>query len=314
MAALGSENVSIKGDADEAHVELELGDETYTRKLSRRSGSVVTSGDPYLEDPELADLFAFLLESNEARRAVATNADLRELIMRPVDTKDIQNEIDRLVEERESLKQERDEIDDLKGELPEVEEKRTQLKDQIEAKKEELAAKEEELEAADADVEETREEKSELEDKLEELRSKRSQLDDIRYDLETEQESLEALKQERRELEDEYDELPEAPVGEISELESEIDRLRQQKQQLEAEVNELQSVMGFNEEMLSDAGSFADLVPNDEENLTDQLVADDEVVCWTCGSEVAQDQIESTLSQLRDLSQSKVGEVNDFES
>lgn len=315
MAALGSENVSIKGDADEAQVELTIGDETYTRTLTRRSGGIVTSGDPYLDDPELADLFTFLLESNEARRAVATNADLRELIMRPVDTEDIQNDIDRLVEERKSLKQELDEIDGLKGELPGLEEKRTQLQDQIEAKKEELEAKEEELEAADTDIEETREEKSELEDKLGELRSKRSQLDDIRYDLETEQESLEALTQERRELEDEYEDLPEVPAGEISELESEINRLRQQKQQFEAEVNELQSVIRFNEDMLSDVGAFENLAPSgNDEGITDQLLADDEVLCWTCGSEVEQDQIETTLSRLRDLSESKVSEVNDLEN
>src|SRR6056297_1408031 len=37
MAALGSENVAIKGDADEAFVELTLGDETYTREMNRRA-------------------------------------------------------------------------------------------------------------------------------------------------------------------------------------------------------------------------------------------------------------------------------------
>jgi hypothetical protein len=35
MAALGSENVAIKGDADEVKVELTPGDETYTRTLYR---------------------------------------------------------------------------------------------------------------------------------------------------------------------------------------------------------------------------------------------------------------------------------------
>src|SRR6056297_2182841 len=95
MAALGSENVAMKGDADEAAVELTLGDTTYTRQLSRRAGGTITSGDPYLDDPELADLFAFLLESNEARRAIARGDDLRGLIMRPIDTDEIQAEIER---------------------------------------------------------------------------------------------------------------------------------------------------------------------------------------------------------------------------
>ena len=43
------------------------------------------------DDPELADLFAFLLESNEARQAVARGDDLRETIMRPIDTDEIES-------------------------------------------------------------------------------------------------------------------------------------------------------------------------------------------------------------------------------
>ena len=67
MAALGSEKASLKADADEGSVELEVGGETYTRRLARRDDAVVTSGDPYLEDAQVADLFAFLLEESEAR-------------------------------------------------------------------------------------------------------------------------------------------------------------------------------------------------------------------------------------------------------
>jgi len=38
------------------------------------------------------------------------------------------------------------------------------------------------------------------------------------------------------------------------------------------------------------------------------------VICWTCGSSVEQEQIESTIDRLRKLSQSKVAEVNDLSS
>jgi chromosome segregation ATPase len=316
MAALGSENVAIKGDADEATVELELGDETYTRSLQRRGGSVVADGEPYLDDPTLADLFAFLLESNEARRAVATGQDLHDLIMRPVDTEEIESDIEGLVEERKRLQDELAAIDDLKGDLPGLEEERARLQDEIEAKRTELEEKEAELEATDATVEETREEQSELEDRLEELRSKRSRLDDVRYDLETERESLESLKRERQELAEEREQLPETPVGDIDEVEAEISRLRGRKGQLEAEVNELQSVIGFNEEMLTEGESsaFAELTETETEDLTDQLLDEERVTCWTCGSAVEQDQIEVTVDRLRELSQSKVTEVNDLEA
>ncbi|MFC6724176.1 chromosome segregation protein SMC, partial [Halobium palmae] len=103
MAAVGSEAVSLKGDAEEGYVELRLDGERYSRRLRRTAEGVAFDGDPYLDDPELADLFAFLLESNEARRAVAREDDLRELIMRPVDTEGIRAEIERLRAERRSV-------------------------------------------------------------------------------------------------------------------------------------------------------------------------------------------------------------------
>jgi hypothetical protein len=106
MGALGSDGVSLKGDADEGRVELVLGEEEeniYTRTLAREDGMVVTGGEPYLEDSEAADLFAFLLENNEARQAVARGDDLREVIMRPVDTDAIQAEISQLETEKRDL-------------------------------------------------------------------------------------------------------------------------------------------------------------------------------------------------------------------
>jgi DNA repair exonuclease SbcCD ATPase subunit len=315
MAALGSENVAVKGDADEAAVELSIGDETYTRQFRRRGDGIASSGEPYLDDPDPADLFAFLLESNEARRAVAANADLREVIMRPVDVDDIRAEIDGLVERRDALVSELDELDSLKRKLPPLEEKRRDLRSQIEDKKAELRAKQDELAAADATVDESRDEASELDEKLDELGSKRSALDDARYELETEQESLEAITRDQRELERELADLPDVPDGRIDEIESEIRQLRDEKQRVTSRVNELQGAIGFNEEMLDDAESaaFDDLGDADDDDVTGQLLAADDVTCWTCGSSVEREQIEATLDQLRDRSQTAVGRAKDLE-
>jgi predicted ATP-dependent endonuclease of OLD family len=98
MAALGSEHVSLKSDTDEGHVELEIGDSTYIRTLSRTDDAtdptaISTGGEPYVADAELADLFAFLLETNEARQAVASSDDLRELIIRSIDTDTLQADL-----------------------------------------------------------------------------------------------------------------------------------------------------------------------------------------------------------------------------
>jgi len=317
MAALGSDNVSLKADAEEAHVELTIDGDTYTRTLQRRNGTVHTTGDPYLNDPTVADLFAFLLESNEARRAVVTDANLRDIIMRPVDTDEIQSEIDQLLNERRQISDELDELDSLKNRLPSLEEERTQLENQIEEKQAELEELEADIEQRDADVEQSRDDKAELENTLEDLRSKRSDLENVRYELETEEDSLESLRTEKQEVEDDYDDLPETPAGDLDEIESKIDNLRAEKQSLESEVNELQSVIGFNQDMLEDAGNgtFDALQTSDEsEDVTDELLPDDTVTCWTCGSDVEADQIKTTVEKLQALSKDTVSDINDIDA
>lgn len=330
MATLGSEHVSVKGDAEEGHAELTINDTTYTRTLTRANdsatgaASINTSSEPYLDksstEAELADLFAFLLESNEARRAVAQSDDLRDLIMRPVDTDAIQAEIDQLESEKRQLEGEIDQLDTLEDHLPELEAELTGLDGQIADKREAFEEAESELEDADADVDETREEKAQLEDKLDELSTARSALEDARLDIESEQKSIEALHEERDELEDNLDTLPEedeetaSPAAEIDDIETQLEQRRDQLQSLETTVNELQTVIQFNEDML-EGESASTAVLNalrggDEETstegnradaLTDQLLVDTDVVCWTCGSEVDQERIETTLDRLREV-------------
>jgi predicted nucleic acid-binding Zn-ribbon protein len=317
MAAHGSDDVSPKADAEEGHVELAIDGETYTRTVERRNGRLETSGDPYLDDPTVADLFAFLLESNEARRAVLTDADLREVIMRPIDTDEIKADVDRLLEQRRQIDEQLDDLDGLKDRLPALEEERTQLQDRIEEKTAELADVEAEVEAADADVEQSREEQAELEDRLETLHERRSEFDDIRYELETEQDSLDSVRADKREVDTEYGELPETPAGDIEELDARIDELRTRKQTLESELNELQSVIGFNQERLQESDSgFLDALDDGSENadVTDELLPDETVTCWTCGSDVEAGQIEATVETLQDLSQRRVGDINEIEN
>ena len=315
MAVMGSDDASLKADADEGRVELAVGDERYTRTFARTNGTVTTGGEPFLGTPELADLFAFLLESNEARRSVATGGDLRELIMRPVDTDAIQAEIRELKRERSRIDEELDDLSDLKAELPELERKRSRLEGDIEAKRSELATKEEDIAALDADLDETRAEKRELESRLNDLREKRSALEQVRSDIDLQQDSIESLRAERRELEDEREELIDAPTGEHAEIDDEIERLRGRIETLERELSDLQDVIAFNEDQLDETGAVTDPLEAEgtEGSVTDALV-DDSVVCWTCGSTVETARITRTLEQLREVRREKLETVRTLES
>jgi chromosome segregation ATPase len=315
MAVMGSDRAALKGDTDEGRVSLSLDGQSYTRELRRNGSNITTSGTPYLDDPTLGDLFAFLLKDNEARRAVVQGADLREIIMQPVDTDEIQAEIDRLRQRRDDLERELEEIDSLKGRLPTLEQKRRDLQQQIEEKKAELEETEAKLRERDTAIEESQKEKDEMEQKLSELQQKRGALDDIRYDLETEQDSLTELRSEFEELSDERSELSDAPSGELDEIESELNRLRKKKQTLEGEISELQSIIQFNEDMLDEEGFLSSLEVDGTEQkaLTDQLVPDETMQCWTCGNTVETEQIEATVDTLRGLSESKFQQAQDID-
>ena len=308
MATLGSNQVSLKADATEGSATLEFGDQTYRRTLERRNGTIVTDGEPYLEDPELADLFAFLLESNEARQAVARGDDLRELIMRPVDTAAIQSEIEQHEQRKRDLDDQLAELDDLEGRLPDLEAKRTRVTDEIETLEAELEAAQEKLEETNVDVEERREERSELETKLDDVRETRSEIEHTRDRIETERASIEALEEERDEVEDKLESLSTGDETEISRLEAEIETLQADKADLSEEISQLQSTIQFNEQLLEEPDSFlAETTETDDGPLTDQLLDESETVtCWTCGSSVARDQIETTIEQLRTARQERL--------
>jgi DNA repair ATPase RecN len=315
MGVMGSNNVSLKSDADEGYVEMEFDGETYTRYLKRENGTVRTDGDPYLDEPELGDLFAFLLATNETRQAVLTEQNLRNVIMRPVDTTAINDEIEALEREKDRIDEELDELSQLKRQLPDLEGDREDLLDRIEQKEAELAAKQDEIEAVDGSVDDSRAEKRELDEQMSKLGDVRSEIDSVRQELRAQRESLETLRDKRTELKDDAEELPDTPAGEIKEINAEIDDLRDQKQSLQSEMNTLQRIIQFNEDNLDGASSdVLDALTDDGghdhgDDVTEQLLDDSEtVVCWTCGHEVEHEDIEETLERLRDLRKSKLSE------
>ena len=317
MCAMGSERVSLKGDADEGGVELTLDGETFERRLSRAGDATTFEGDPYLDDPEVADLFAFLLETNDARQAAAREESLRDVIMRPVDVDAIRTEIRRLESEKGDINDELARIESRKRDLPELERSRTSLREEIEEKRGELADLEDRIDDSSRNVEEGRKEQAELESRLQDLRETRSDLESIRRKIERQEESISSLKRERAGLEEDLEALPETSTGDHRDLEADIDRLRTQRQELNTEINELRSLIQYNEERL-EAEDYELLQGDDggpdarEEAVTDQLVGGDAetVVCWTCGSSVDRAQIESTIERLKSLRSEKVEELN----
>ncbi|MFC5368937.1 archaea-specific SMC-related protein [Salinirubrum litoreum] len=315
MGALGSDGVSLKADAADGEVSLSVAGETYTRRLRRENGSVVTSGDGYLADPELADLFAFLLETNEARQAVVRDEDLRAVLMRPVDTEAIRAEIATLQSDKRDVEARLEELDDLKRDLPTLENRRSTLESEIVDRREALDAKEREIEAANTGVEESRSKQATLDDRLDDLTEARSDLESVRFRIGSQEESLEALRTELDELEGSDPDLTTADAADVTAVETEIDDLRSRQQRLDATVTELQSIVSFNEEMLDgDSDLLDDSLDRETDTegaVTDRLVGTDALVCWTCGTTVERTAIEETVERLRTLRRELLDERGD---
>ncbi len=308
MAALGSDRASLKGDAEAGHVELDLGEQTYTRELVRKNGAISFDGDPYLDDPQLADLFAFLLESNAARRAVVRGEDLRDLILRPVDVEGIDDEIDRLQAEKREIDDRLADLSALERELGSLEEERMRLDSELETVEADLEAARETLEATQgSDPDEVESEQ------LDVLRETRETLEDVTYELETEEESVESLEAEREDLREALDDQPTIDEAELDDLADRIEGLRGRKRELDETVSQLQTVIQFNED-LADA-EYPELLADDEgESVTDRLLAEGsrDVTCWTCGSTVETDRIETTLERLREFRRDKQQQRTDL--
>ncbi len=312
MAGLGSTQSSLKSDAKEGEVTLEIDGETYTRTLTQRGDTVVFDGDPYFDDPEVADLFAFLLKDNEARQAVVRGDNLHEIIMRPIDTDRIDNEIEAVRDERDEIKAEIDRLTKLERELPELEEQRKETQAELETARTNLEDLQSDLDALDTGVEESQTRKQELEDAFQRVRNARSDLEDLRFDLNTEQSTLSDLETERDELEETLADA-EDPDLNPDRLSGRIQELRQRNRKLDETINELGSVINFNQEMLESEGLDID----DDRGYSDptaSLTAGSETTCWTCGSEVDTDQVNSTIDRLRELRSSKLDERSELKS
>jgi len=308
---LGGTSATLKSDADEGHVTLTIGDREYSRRYNRTETGVQVTGEPYEENSELIDLFISLLENNPARLAVERGDDLRELIMRPVDTTEIEQRIQRLQRERDELTDTVDRVERRSKQLPALEEQRQTLTAELESLEAEIESLRSAVTQYEADAE-MAEEAEELVDKLDERRKERSELTD-QIDLVTAE--IEALRERPEELRAERDELPEHSQDDLETVQEELRSVRYRKRELENTAADLSAIVEFNEDILSD--SISNLP---EESASDDPVAElapesyQEVTCWTCGNRAERGAIADRLENLRNVVTEKRTDSTELES
>jgi len=320
MAACGSDRCSLKADADEGFVELELDGESYSRMFERTSDGVTLNGSPMITDDnrvKAIDLFAFLLADNEARRTVvSSNQGLHDIVMEPVDTDNIEAEIDRLQSNLDAVEDALDRRETLEEErIPSLEARR----DDLEAELEELEAKirqvETKLEEADQDLSTSKEQQKKIDSLLSELGDTRSERKQLDRQIDDEEAVLVEARSELEEVEAALEKLTVPKEERRESVETDLKELRERREKLNEEVNRLTAVISFNEERLDGEGTIREAISaalggpetaSDESTtaseLTKQLNSDaneeTSLKCWTCGQETVEAEIKETTDAL----------------
>lgn len=308
---LGGTNATLKSDADEGSVTLTVGDREYSRQYKRTGSSVQVTGEPYEDNNELIDLFISLLEDNPARLAVERGDDLRELIMRPVDTTKIEQRIRHLKSEREEISDELDRIERRSKKLPTLEEQRQTLTTELESLEAEIESLRAEVTKYEADAEMV-EEAEELVEELDERQKERSEIAD-QIDLLTAE--IDALRQRPEELRAERDNLSEYTQADLESVQEELRSVRNRKRELENTASDLSAIVEFNEDILSDSlSNLPEESPSDDPVAELAPESDQEVTCWTCGNRAERGAIADRLENLRTVITEKRNESSDLES
>lgn len=312
MTALGSDRASLKGDAKEGSVRLEYDGSKYTRQLQRDGEHVRFSGEPYLDDPTVADLFAFVLESNEARQAVRRGDDLREIIMRPIDTDQIEAEIKQCQATRDEIDTQLAEIEEIESELPTLEHQRAQKQSELTDVRAELETINAQIDQHEADVDDEASIQQQRDAAYERLQEAQSTVSTLTFDLETKQQTLDKLTTERDDLLATLEDLPDTSID-TAELENRIDDLRERKASLTRRLTDLNGIIEFNQEMLAgDSDQFLKQTQRVQQNQASLAqLSTETTICWTCGSEVETKAIDETVSELKTVQQDIVTEQSD---
>jgi len=292
---LGGPRPTLRGGAETGSVTLDVDGERFELDLDRRGGeTVVADATPYATATELVDLFVYLGESNPIRRAVVDGGDLHELLMRPVDTDEIDAEIDRLRDRRDEIDERIATLNATVDDLPELTVRARQLaekRDEVTTRLDERRAEIEETDALDAT-----EATQELLDELETARSERERLRERR---DTKRRAVESLRDDLASVEERLSALaPDAGASEsvedrLERVEAELSRLRDRKGRLDETINALSPIVELNRQFLGDAR-----LPDrfDADGVATALNPDDaSVTCWTCGQSVERAEIEAQV-------------------
>jgi DNA repair exonuclease SbcCD ATPase subunit len=276
--ALGTATELTEG-ADSGRVHLETPERSVTVRLVRDGDTVRREGTPYLTDEYdvvRASLFACLDADNPVRRAVRRGENLADVLLRPLDFQNIDEQIADLRRERERVADELSQATEARKRLPSVQERVTRLEREIEELRERRTDVDDPASGGDDDS---------ARQELSQARSARSEAEDRVEQLEGSIERLADRLDERRA------ELDALDVPAHDDVDARLEAAREDLAAVKRDAEVVQSLYSATELVLDE--NRLDLVTEVERE-----VAGDTVACWTCGGETTRAAIEERLDAL----------------
>lgn len=276
--ALGTDAVLTEG-AERGHVELDMDDQTIRVDLERENGDVRRRGEPFLDDERAqacANLYAFLGEDNEIRRAVRNGENLEGLLTHPLDFENIDERITELEREREQVDADLDAAERATKKLSEVEMRITELEENLA----ELRDRRAELAAEHG--ENVTEHREALSDALADRQTVTSTVDRLERSVERTREKIAERREELADLE--------VPTT-ADDVEQRLAEARERFEQAERDADLLQSIYAPTKRILEE--DRLDLISD-----IDRGLVEDEVTCWTCGNDATREAVAAQVSAL----------------
>lgn len=297
---LGGSPAGLKSDADHGEITLRLDDNrTYTRRYERHATGFSTEGEQLTDQRDLIDLFVRILEDNPVRSAVERGDDLQDILMKPIDTAEIERQIRDLESHRAERGERLAEIEREQSRLPTLEEQRSDLEAELEAIREEIAQINEEIDEYEANETEV----AQAEELLGELESHRQDLRELNATITQQNEYLADLRATREDVDAELTSLT-VPAADLDAIETELDSLQRERRTLENSIDDLQRIIRFNDQLVTgDDVAVPGLTEGDAPAQLDPRSK--RIECWTCGSEVQQGAILDKLETLREVVQDR---------
>jgi len=306
---LGGSIPALRGNTKKGHIQLEWGEDIYNQHLERKDGTVRTSGQTVTERSDLVDLFVSLTKNNPARRAVVQDEDLRDIIMRPVDTDAIQRRIEELQSERNRIGQRLRSIDNELDRRTNVTSRKTSVKNELNELDDQITELREQLTEYDADPEKA----EQVEEALNSLEERKQKLESISNRIRTNEDTLEALRDEQKELQTEQSSL-ETSEEELTRIETKLSELTSRERSLATSINDLSAIVDFNETLVSDTNPEFLLSDDVDAAVAELNPMSESVQCWTCGSNVDRSRVSNRLDELRSVIEQKRAERTNVQS